>query len=99
HPKGITEILYNLFCDKIHNGDIPTFGKPRVIDCTTYLQKEEKANAEESATGDGNSQQDVGKPDPRRSRSGKKSGTTPERDQEGIGAVSIQPPDEQQPNA
>ena len=28
-----------------------------------------------------------------------KSGTTPERDQEGIGAVSIQPPDEQQPNA
>ncbi|EPJ1882091.1 hypothetical protein BvCmsHHP056_01067 [Escherichia coli] len=100
HPEGITEILYNLFCDKIHSGEIPTFGKPRVMDFIVSQQdKEEYTNAEESATGDGSSQQDAGKPDPGRSRSGKKSGTTPERDQEGIGAVSIQPPDEQQPNA
>ncbi|EHY2570488.1 hypothetical protein NVA38_003635 [Escherichia coli] len=100
HPEGITEILYNLFCDKIHSGEIPTFGKPRVMDFTVSQQdKEEYTNAEESATGDGSSQQDSGKPDPGRSRSGKKSGTTPGRDQEGIGAVSIQPPDEQQPNA
>ncbi|MCV0731567.1 hypothetical protein MLI38_025120 [Escherichia coli] len=100
HPEGITEILYNLFCDKIHSGEIPTFGKPRVMDFTVFQQdKEEYTNAEEFATGDGSSQQDSGKPDPGRSRSGKKSGTTPGRDQEGIGAVSIQPPDEQQPNA
>ncbi|MDA4231003.1 SppA protein, partial [Escherichia coli] len=65
----------------------------------TTQDKEDNTNAEESATGDGNSQQNVGKPDPRKSQSGKKSGTAPERDQKRTGAVSIQPPDEQQPNA
>ncbi|EHI0860915.1 SppA protein [Escherichia coli] len=99
-PKGITEILDNFFCDKIHSGEIPTFGKPRVMDFPLTTQdKEDNTNAEESATGDGNSQQNVGKPDPRKSQSGKKSGTAPERDQKRTGAVSIQPPDEQQPNA
>lgn len=99
-PSGMTEMLYEFFCKKIHDGDIPTFGKPKVVDFTPDPQnKEEDTNAEASAAGDGNTQQNVGKPDPGKSRSGKKGGAKPKRDQETVGTVPIQQPDGQQPQA
>lgn len=99
-PSGLTEMLYELFCDKIHDGDIATYGKPRVVDFTHDPDdKGEDTDAKESAAGNGNTQQDVGKPDPGKSRSGKRSRAKPKRDQTPVGAIPIQQPDGQQPEA
>ncbi|HBC7448621.1 SppA protein [Serratia marcescens] len=101
-PSGITESLYEYFCQKIHDDEIPTYGKPCVVDCTHEPQnqdEEEETNAEESETGDGDTQQDVGKPDSGESRSGKKGGAKSKRDQATAGALPVQQPDGQQPEA
>lgn len=99
-PSGLTEALYALFCDKIHDGDIATYGKPTVVDFTHDPDNdEEDTDAKESATGDGDTQQNVGKPDPGKPRSGKKSGAKPKRDQAPVGAAPVQQPDGQQPEA
>ncbi|MCV3301720.1 Clp protease/crotonase-like domain-containing protein [Leclercia adecarboxylata] len=99
-PSDLTEMLYELFCDKIHDGDIATYGKPKVIDFTHDTDdKEEDTDAKESAAGNGNTQQNVGKPDPGKPRSGKRSRAKPKRDQAPVGAISVQQPDGQQPEA
>lgn len=97
-PSGLTETLYEFFCKKIHDGDIPTFGKPKVLDFTFKPEEnEEEINAKESATGDGDAQQNVREPDPGKPRSGKRGRAKPEQDQEATGAVPFQQPDGQQP--
>lgn len=99
-PSGATEALYEYFCKKIHDGEIPTYGKPKVVDVTPAPKdKEDEENAEESAEGDGDTQQDVGKPDSRKPRSGKKSRAKPKRAQEAVGTLPVQQPDGQQPQA
>lgn len=99
-PSGLTEMLYEFFCDKIHDGDVATFGTPKVADFThDPKNNEEDTDAEESATGDGDTQQNVGDPDPGKQRSGKKGGAKSKRDQTPAGAISVQQPDGQQPEA
>ncbi|EFE22803.1 hypothetical protein EDWATA_02175 [Edwardsiella tarda ATCC 23685] len=95
-PSGFTEALYELFCGKIHDGDIAAYGKPRVVDITRDIDNtEEKTDAKESATGDGHAQQDVGRPDPGESRSGKTGRAKSKRDQAPVGTIPIQQPDGQ----
>lgn len=99
-PSGATEKLYELLCRKIHNDEIPTYGKPIVRDFTCKPKnQEDDINAKEPTDGDGYAQQDARKPDPGRSRSGKKGGAKPKRDQEAVGTIPIQQTDGQQPKA
>lgn len=99
-PAGVTETLYQFFCQKIHDGDIPTYGKPKVVDFSSnQSDKEEETDAEKPAAGNGDSQQDIGEPNPGKPRSGKKGGAKSQRDKAATGTLPLQQPDGQQPKA
>lgn len=83
-----------MFYDKIHDGDIATYEKPIVVDFTHDPDNEEEdTDVKESATGDGDTQQDVENPDQGKPRSGKKSRARPKRDQTPVGTIPVQQPD------
>ncbi|MEQ1967651.1 SppA protein [Xenorhabdus nematophila] len=62
-PSGMSEGLYNLLYEKIHDGKIPVSGKPEIIDLSpkahdeNLKEEEEDENAEQSTSGDGDPQQ------------------------------------------
>ncbi|EAZ4876749.1 SppA protein [Salmonella enterica] len=96
-PADLTERLYDFFCEKIHTGDIPTFGEPKVLDFTCDAKNiKEEQNAEESEARDGVSQQDAGEQNPRKPRSDKRGGTKSKQDKETSGAASVQQVDGEQ---
>ncbi|KHS77821.1 SDH family Clp fold serine proteinase [Pectobacterium brasiliense] len=98
-PKGTTESLYEFFCKKIHDGDIPTFGKPKVVDFTPDPKNnsEEEEDVDDTSPRNGNTEQNAGKPDSGEPRPSKRSRAKPKRDQAPTGTLPVQQPNGERP--
>ncbi|HDL7851564.1 TPA: SppA protein [Yersinia enterocolitica] len=94
-PSGQSELLYEFFCEKIHVGEIQSYGKPKVIDFTHILQNDEEVgDANEQPPGDGASQQDASGADTGRTKSSKTGTAKPKRDKGEAEAIPVQQPND-----
>lgn len=97
-PSGYAEALYEIFYQKIHEGEIQPYGKPKVLDFTIDPEtKENNGDANEQSSGDGGSEQNDTGPNPGESKSGKTSRAKSKRSEAPIGTLPVQQPDELPP--
>ena len=97
-PTGYAEALYEIFYQKIHEGEIQPYGKPKVLDFTIDPETtENNGDANAQPSGDGGSEQDDPGPNPGESRSGKTSRAKSKRPEASTGTLPVQQPDDISP--
>ncbi|MCK0552656.1 SppA protein [Pantoea ananatis] len=99
-PSGHTEALYEIFYQKIHEGEIQPYGKPKVSDFTIDPDIPETNGADhEQPPRDGSPEQNDSGSNPGESKPGKEGRAKSKRSEKTARTLPVQQPDDVQPPA